>query len=77
MQCPRQEENLYIYNLETIASVDSSVHGRNRAQGAQPKHGAYSESRLVYAVAKKKTNFGSNILNNTFLEDMPQLSLVL
>lgn len=47
MQCPRQEGNLYIYNLETIASVDSSVHGRNRAQGAQPKHGAYSESRLV------------------------------
>lgn len=49
MQCPRQEGNsyIYIYNLETIASVDSSVHGRNRAQGAQPKHGAYSESRLV------------------------------
>lgn len=68
-----RRELIYIYNLETIASVDSSVHGRNGTQGAQPKHGAYSESRLVYAVAKKKTNFGNNILNKTFLEDMPQL----
>lgn len=77
MQCPRQEGNIYIYILETIASLDSSVHGGNGAQGAQPKLGAYSESRLVYAVAKKKTNFGSNTLNKTFLKDMPQLSLVL
>lgn len=66
-----------IYIWKPLPVVDSSVHGRKRAQGAKPKYRAYSESRLVYAVAKKKTNSGTNILNKMFLEDMSQSSLVL
>lgn len=57
MQCPRQEGNLHIhvYLRKPLPVTDSNVHGGNRVQHAQPEHGAYSESRLVYAVAKKKT----------------------